>query len=166
MACLTGCSRSWQKRIQGPQRSVPVFVCVCLCVCVWCVCVCVYVCVIVWEKEREIERETDLSFLYKCGVVVLALWCICFTVLHGRRVHRLPHANTHADTCLLPPFLLPLSITLPASLQLLTGPLHPAAVPPPVRHPLPSLRLSIHKQHYCICAYDHIGELIKQKRGQ
>lgn len=114
---------------------------------------CVYVC------GRKRKKETDLSFLYKCGIVVLALDVLrCFTIPHGRHIHRLIHTNTytqtHTDTCIVLPFpylcqsqsLHHSSVTyyIPVSLHLSTVPL---------LSPFLFLLFGIHSHHtICSCS--------------
>lgn len=124
--------------------------------------VCVRVCECVWEKEK------DLSFLYKYGVVGAGTGCDASASLYP-----MADIHTHKHTPIFCSFSLTsvnhntrITVQLLTTCQILYIRLPFPPLIPPVGHPFSSLHLSISKQHYCICVYNHIRELIKQKRDQ
>lgn len=107
----------------GLQRSASVFV------------LYTYMCVLVCECVGEGERGRGcLSFLYICDVWWCwhRMWCISFTIPHGRHIHRLTYTkHTHIQTHFLPFSYTSVNHNHCISHQLLnTESLHPSTVSP------------------------------------
>lgn len=132
MACLTGCSRADRNVFRDHTG-----VCRCWCVCMYlrmCVCAFVNVC----GRKRKI-----------CHFFISMVWLVLaqdvMRLLHYTPWQTYTHTNTHLSFAL---FLLPLSITIPASLFNYLQ--HARSSTSVYRSPLLFLQLDIHS-HHSIC---------------